>query len=63
MTVVGPQTGYAVLLVFLEVSAGLGAIAVLSHPHTLSHGRRAELQALLLPFNRDENVSRRYAAY
>ena len=36
MTVVGPQTGYAVLLVFLEVSAGLGAIAVLSHPYTLS---------------------------
>nr|WP_306814579.1 DUF6350 family protein [Actinomyces bowdenii] len=36
MVEVGPQTGYAMLLVFLEVSAGLGAIAVLSHPYTLS---------------------------
>ncbi|BDA63519.1 cell division protein PerM [Actinomyces capricornis] len=36
MAEVGPKTGYAMLLVFLEVSAGLGAIAVLSHPYTLS---------------------------
>ena len=31
--------------------------------HTLSHGRRRELQRLLLPFNRDEHVSTRYAAW
>ncbi|CAM2758136.1 DUF6350 domain-containing protein [Actinomyces slackii] len=36
MATTGPQLGYAVLFVFLEVAAGLGAIAVLSHPYTLS---------------------------
>ncbi|WP_139738868.1 cell division protein PerM [Actinomyces wuliandei] len=34
MADVGPQTGYTVLLVFLEVSVGLGATAVLTHPYT-----------------------------
>lgn len=62
-----PGLLYAANVIYTSVLAGFMISYVITmgsfFTHTLSHGRRAELQALLLPFNRDENVSRRYAAW
>ena len=58
---------YAVNVVYTAVLAGFMISYVVTmgsfFTHTLSHGRRRELQRLLLPFNRDEHVSARYAAW
>ena len=58
---------YAVNVVYTAVLAGFMISYVVTmgsfFTHTLSHGRRRELQRLLLPFNRDEHVSAKYAAW
>ena len=58
---------YAVNVVYTAVLAGFMISYVVTmgsfFTHALSHGRRRELQRLLLPFNRDEHVSTRYAAW
>ena len=58
---------YAVNVVYTAVLAGFMISYVVTmgsfFTHTLSHGRRRELQRLLLPFNRDEHVSTKYAAW
>lgn len=58
---------YAATIVYTSVLAGFMISYVVTFgaffDHTLSHGKRRELQDLLLPFNRDERVSLRYAAW
>ena len=58
---------YAINVVYTAVLAGFMISYVVTmgsfFTHALSHGRRRELQRLLLPFNRDEHVSTRYAAW
>ena len=62
-----PELLYAVAVVCTAVLAGFMISYVVTmgsfFTHTLSHGRRRELQRLLLPFNRDEHVSTKYAAW
>lgn len=58
---------YAANVIYTSVLAGFMISYVITmgsfFTHALSRGRRAELQALLLPFHKDENVNRRYAAW
>lgn len=62
-----PSLLYAATIVYTAVLAGFMISYVVTmgafFTHTLSHGKRAELQHLLLPFNDDERVSTKYAAW
>ncbi|WP_194947985.1 hypothetical protein [Actinomyces trachealis] len=58
---------YGLNIVYTAVLAGFMISYVVTmgsfFNHTLSHGRRPELQQLLLPFHKDEKVSTKYAAW
>lgn len=58
---------YGLNIVYTAVLAGFMISYVVTmgsfFNHTLSHGRRIELQHLLLPFHKDQKVSTKYAAW
>ena len=62
-----PELLYAVAVVCTAVLAGFMLSYVVtmgpSSPNALRHDRRAELQRILLPFNRDEHVGTEYTAW
>ncbi|GEM_PF-749542 len=62
-----PNVLYALNAVYTGVLAGFMISYVVTmgsfFTHVLSHGRRQELQQILLPFNRDTRVSTTYAIW